>query len=404
VKEAGAVVGRRAEDLVARTKGVARRVRRLGRRVLPAWFAAERPAGPPDPGGAGRRRAERLAEALGVVREIEQREAALPRTAEPQEFLTLDRAVRRPTADPALQSMLPAPLRGHWDPERSTVGAVRARVAADVIVLAKFDLGTEVKLRAAYGGQRRTVAVQPVRPNGTCGITNAVRSHEIVDRYAPGLMPELLGHGELSSGLRYLVERWVDGDPLTTRLRMAEHLPQIIEGLSRVHLGYGVHARRASEIWHTGFREQWQEVRAAGLVAEEAGAHVADLLAADKRLRLSWSHGDLVASNVLGTDDGVVVIDWEHAMERPVMHDAAKLHLFAADKDPLLDLLLDEWGDPKAAEGYTAAEELAVVHARFLSRAPVRMAELAGHRRQGVYARQVARQAALLADTLQRVA
>nr|WP_281497026.1 phosphotransferase [Ornithinimicrobium sp. F0845] len=215
-------------------------------------------------------------------------------------------------------------------------------------------------------------------------------------------MPKLLGHGELGGGLRYLVERWVDGDPLTTRLRMAAHLPQIIEGLSRVHLGYGVHTRRVSEIWHRGFREQWQDVRDAELVPAEQGARVAELIAADKRLRLSWSHGDLVASNVLGTDDGVVIIDWEHAMERPVMHDAAKLHLFAAEKDPLLDLLLEEWGQPEASGGYSAAEELVIVHARFLSRAPVRMAELAGHKREGVYARQVARQADLLSDALER--
>lgn len=348
------------------------------------------------------RQAARAAQALDVVREIESRETSLPSADEPQDFLILDRVVRRADYDESLQTMLPAPLRGDWDPEQDSVGTVRARVDADLLVLAKFDLSEQVKLRAAYGSARRTVAVQPQRRNGSCGITNTLRSHEIVGRYAPGLMPELLGHGQLGDGLRYLLEGWVLGRPLMSSRRMAEKVPYILEGLSQVHEGYGVHTRRASEIWTARFPEQWQAVRDAELVPEQVGAHIAELIAADKRLRMSWSHGDLVASNVIGTDDGVVIIDWEHAGERPVMHDGAKLHQFTADKGPLLDLLLQEWGNEQGADGYTTAEELAVLHARFLSRAPTRMAELAGHKRSGVYARQVRRQAELLGDVLAR--
>lgn len=345
---------------------------------------------------------DRAAEALKVVRQIERREPVLPTAREPREFLVRDRAIRRPGVAPDLHTMLPAPLRGDWEPHLPDLRRLQARVAADVVVRAKFDLGEQVKLRAAYGAARQTLAVQPVRPNGTCGITNAVRAHEVVSRYAPGLIPTMTGHGQLRSGLRYLVEDWIEGDPLANSLRMAEKMSFILEGLSRVHQGYGMHSVRASEIWPRGFGEQWQGVREAGLVPADVGARVAELIAADKPLRVSWSHGDLVASNVLGTDDGVVIIDWEHSGERPVMHDAAKLHLFAADQDALLDMLLAEWGAQHASDGYTPAQELAVVHARFLSRAPVRMAELAGHKRQGVYARQVKRQADRIADVLAR--
>lgn len=344
---------------------------------------------------------DRAAVALEVLRQIERREPALPTAREPREFLVRDRAVRRPGPPDDLRTMLPAPLRGEWDHTQPDLRRVTARVAADVIVRAKFDLGEQVKLRAAYGTQRRTVAVQPVRPNGTCGITNAVRAHEVVNRYAPGLVPVMRGHGEVGPGLRYLVEDWVDGVPVANSQRMAEKMSFILEGLDRVHEGYGVHTTRASEIWPAGFREQWQSVREAELVPVDVGDWVAGLLAADKLLRVSWSHGDLVASNVLGTDDGVVLIDWEHSGERPLMHDAAKLHLFAADKDALLGTLLVEWGGSEDSGGYTPAEELALVHARFLARAPVRMAELAGHKRQGVYARQVKRQVGRLADVLE---
>lgn len=345
---------------------------------------------------------DRAAVALQVVRQIERREPTLPTAREPRDFLVRDRAIRRPDAAEDLHTMLPAPLRGAWEGSHPDLRRLSARVAADVIVRAKFDLGDQVKLRAAYGTVRRTVAVQPVRPNGTCGITNAVRAHEIVSRYAPGLIPTMTGHGELRSGLRYLTEDWIEGVPLGNSKRMAAKMPFILEGLGQVHEGYGLHTARASEVWPRGFGEQWQGVREAGLVSPEVGGWVADLLAADKRVRISWSHGDLVASNVLGTDDGVVLIDWEHSSERPLMHDAAKLHLFAADKDALLDMLLAEWGGQEVAGGYTPAEELAIVHARFLARAPVRMAELAGHKRQGVYARQVERQAGHVADVLAR--
>lgn len=336
-----------------------------------------------------------------MLRELEARESSLPRAKRPGDFLGLDRAILRPEMDVELASMLPDGLQVPWPVEDSRVARLSAQVAADLLVLAKFDLSQEVKFRAAYASVGRTVAVQPVRSDGTCGVTNAVRSHEIVDRYAPGLMPVLRSHGELRSGLRYLVEDWVDGAPLVTALRMAQELPHLVEGLSQIHQGYGVHATRLTERWR-GFGQKWQTVREVGLVPDVMGEQVAALIAADQRLRVSWSHGEFVASNVLGTEEGPVIIDWEHAAERPIMHDAARLHQFTAGKDSLLDLLLAEWGDQVAEGGYTPAEELAVMHARFLISAPSRMAELAGHQRQGIYARQVKRQVALLGDVLER--
>ena len=357
-----------------------------------------RAAAPPAP----RSRAARVAEALDVVRRIEEVEPTLPSTTDAATFHSIDRVVRRALLDPARTTMMPKSLRGTWAEDWGGE-QTRAAIAADVVVLAKFDLGVQVKLRAGYGEARRSLAVQPVGPDGICGVTNSVRAHEIVSRYAPELMPTMLGHGELDNGLRYLVEEWIHGEPLMTSKRLAEHTTWLLEGLGRVHEGYGVTARPVTALWGVGFGAQWQRVREADLVPDHVGAAVAELIAADRRVRMSWAHGDLVASNVMSTPDGPKVIDWEHAGERPVMHDAAKLHLFAADKLRLLPLLLAEWGQHRARDGYTAAEELALVHAKFLVRAPVRMAELAGHRRSGVYARQVTTQARLLEDVLENV-
>lgn len=349
------------------------------------------------------RQADRVDAALTVLAQLEAVEPALPGRANPVELLALDRAIRRPEIAAHLHTMLPEPLRGDWDERQATVHRLSATIAADVVVLAKFDLSEQVKFRAAYGAARASVAVQPDRPNGTSGIVAAVRSHEIVHRYAPGLIPPMLGHGHLGSGQRYLVERWVDGTPLTTSERMAAHLAHILEGMDQIHRGYGIHTARPSALWGR-FAAQWQAVRDVALVPADIGAHIADLIADDRRLRVSWSHGDLVASNIMATGDGVTIIDWEHATERPIMHDAAKLHQFTADKDPVLDLLLAEWGQTTATGGYRPHEELALLHARFLCRAPSRVAELAGHRRQGVYARQVQRQVDLLIQTLDRAA
>jgi hypothetical protein len=339
---------------------------------------------------------------MHVVQRVEALDPQLPKSRLPRSFQTIDRVVRRPHLARFLETMMPSTLREDWAAAGDRVQQVRFPVAADVVVLAKFDLAEQVKLRAGYGAERRTLAVAPVRPNGTCPVTSSVRAHEVVSRYAPSLIPTMLSHGELEEGLRYLVEEWVDGEPLETSLYLAAHTPQLLEGLGRVHEGYGMHGRAISELWGRGFWARWQSVRDAELVPDHVGASVAALISDDRRLRMSWSHGDLVASNVLATADGPKVIDWEHAGERPVMHDAAKLHLFAADKQPLLDLLLAEWGENLAEDGYTAAEELALVHAHFLCGAPARMADLAGHRRRGVYARQVTRQAGLLADVLER--
>lgn len=346
---------------------------------------------------------DRAGEALGVLREIEAREPSLPGADTLRDFLTLDRVIRRPQLDDRLRTMLPAGLQDDAQFTEQDVSTISAPVAADVVVLAKFDLSEQVKLRAAYGDASRTVAVQPDRANGTSGIGSAVLSYEIVARYSRGLAPELLGHGEVSTGQRYLVEDWVEGTPLTTSERMAQMLPQIVEGLHRVHRGYGVRTASVHRAWGRNFGDRWQEVVRAELVSTETGSRVQALIDADRAVRVSWSHGDLVASNVLDAAGTVVIIDWEHSRVRPLVHDAAKLHQFTADKAPLLELLLAEWGKPQAPGGYTVAEELALMHARFLTRAPSRMVELAGHKRLGIYARQVARQAALLDDVLERL-
>jgi thiamine kinase-like enzyme len=50
-------------------------------------------------------------------------------------------------------------------------------------------------------------------------------------------------------------------------------------------------------------------------------------------------HGDLVRSNILITNEHVVLVDWEHARGMPIAFDLAKLVLHARDPEEALTLI-----------------------------------------------------------------
>lgn len=344
---------------------------------------------------------ERAAGALAVLREIERREDVLPSTAVPRTFLVRDRAVVAEGTGDEVSHLVPAPLRGTIRRGASQVAVAAAPVAADVLTLAKFDLAGRVKLRAHYVGEHLSVAAQAPVPGGTDGIGNAVRAHDVVRRHSPGLAPWLVAHGRLPGRMRYLVEEWVAGSPVMTPGGLADVAASVLEGMARVHHGHGVQRAAASEVWGDALAARWRRTVATGVVGPSLGRHVAGLIEADRRVRVSWVHGDLIASNVLrGEDDRIVLIDWEHSRESGIAQDAAKLHLFSGRPEETLELVLDELGRARAPGGYTAAEELALAHAHLLNRYPVRRADLEDHARADIYERQVRRQVHRLAQVL----
>jgi hypothetical protein len=109
-----------------------------------------------------------------------------------------------------------------------------------------------------------------------------------------------------------------------------------------------------------------------------------------------------VASNVLVGPDGLTLLDWEHSQEAPVMHDAAKLHLFCGDPATVLDQVAEVLGTPRRDGCFSGAEELVLVHAQLVGRYPERRARLRGHPRAEVYERQVRRQVERLEQVLDR--
>lgn len=373
---------------VGRTTGwrsVGRRVRRLSPRRLVALQT------PP----------ARHERALAAVEAVEAAEPWLPTAQEPVAMVAGDRIIARSDLPEWARTMLPSPWRHLWDPQDPGLEPITTTSGAQAIVRAKYDLSDGVKLRVAYEEPHVIVGVLPHAPFGSCGVTRTVRAHAVVGRFAPDLIPPLVTFGEVGPAGRYVVERWVDGRPLMTPSRLADALPQVIDGLTRVHDGYGISEMRLSR-WAPRLAKDWASLADSGLVPADLHRQVTALIDRDAALRASWTHGDPVASNVIrAVDESIVLVDWENARHAPVMVDAAKLHVFAADPDATLEQVQRGLGRRTSGRsGYSPAEELALAHARTLAGHPRRVARLVGHAREARETDQAARRVERLAATL----
>lgn len=401
--------------------GRRRAVRRLAGRARAALWgrsgggraATSGAAATAGPGGSGSTATDvvpeddlgRLREAVAMVAEAERLSPVLTAAPAPVGLLASGRVVRRPHLDAHVAHLVPDRVgRGPWSEQDPGVVPVAAPVAADLVVLGKLDLQRRPKLRAVYAGAARTLVVQPSAPSSGSGVARVLGAHEVVGRHAPHLIAPLLDHGALADGTPYLVEGWVAGTPLGGQRALAAAAPHVLAGLAAVHRGHGTTRVRLSEHWGPALAGRWEAAVAAGVVPGHLASWVVDLIERDGLLRRSFIHGDLVASNVLQVPDGVVLVDWEHAQEGVLMNDAAKLHLFAADPQGVLDQVLDVLGDADPAVGaYDPLEELALCHAQLVSLYPARRSRLDGHPRAATYERQVARQVGRLDLLAKRV-
>lgn len=352
---------------------------------------------------------DRVLAALGVVSRIEGIEPVLPVQTEAVPFWVRGHVVRRPNIRPRILKLIPPQHRDGWWADAPDVAVVDAPVAADAVVLGKFDLAAQPKLRAAYADGRLSLAVRPTLPGGTDGIARSAEGMAIVARHVPSLAPALLAHGTLPDGLSYLVEAWSRGKPLVTAVDLADAVDEILHGLAQVQRGHGLSWVHVSEHWGDLLGRRWLETVGTGIVSPELAEWVDGLLATDGALRGSRIHGDLVASNVLKRKSGVVLVDWEYSAEAPIMIDAAKLHLFSARPEETLRAVLEIFGPEHRDSGdpptgaYDPVEELGLAHAQLISRYPQRREALRGHRRAEIYERQIRRQLDRLEQVRERV-
>ncbi len=332
--------------------------------------------------------------ALEMVRQVERRERPLPTRLVRRVFTAHGRALTAASAPESIASLIPEMLS-----EPAGRQHVRAAVAADAVVLAKFGVRGGIKLRAAYAGADLTVAVDG--SGDLARLERILHSHRVVGAVDPTLIPPLVSSGSLPGGACYVVERWVHGRSVTTGSRLTEAAPEVLRRLRAVHLGHGVEQLPLGAWWDEMRQEWWEETVRAELVPP----HVVDAVGAlvghdDRTVATSWCHGDLVASNVIDTDAGHVLIDWERAGVAPVMLDAARLHLFSGDPERTLADIRRQWSWETGPTEVDLTHQLALAHAYQLSAYPLRRAGLATHARAAVYERQARRQVARLAQVL----
>lgn len=392
--------------------GWAARLTRAATRLRPRSTSTTTRVGPGgsdprSPAGAAASEEDRTIAALGLVGGIEAVEQSLPGAPAPATFLVRGRVARRAGAVADHSHLVPRNQRAGWG-KKSDLQTAQVAVAADTVVLAKFDLRGHLKLRAHYRAAGLTLSVQPRDDRGQSGVRQAVRAHAVVDAVAPGLAPPLVAHGRASPATDYLVEHWVDGEPLLTDRALADAMPLLLGELGRLYRGHGIRWARPSTVWTGPMSPAWEAVRGTGLVDGDVWEHVSRLIRDDLPVRTTWVHGDPVASNILRTADGLTLVDWEHSRRTALMVDIAKLHLFTAEPDQVLDAvddILPTGGRRDRAHGPGRAgtfAELVLMHARHLMQYPARQQVLAGHPRARVYERQVRRQVERLVSALGR--
>lgn len=257
---------------------------------------------------------------------------------------------------------------------------VSAPVTADAVVIGKFDRGRQARLRAFYADQELCVRVQAGsrHPGREHGVSRSVRAAQIVGEHRPGLLPAMLDHGTVLGGrTAYLVERVVEGRVPTGAQEVAAAMSTVAAELGAVQRAVGISGERLSDVVNPAFRERWRAVVEDGHVPPKLAARVDRLVERDARLEVSFTHGDLVSSNVLQVEGRIVLIDWEYADIRPIAFDLAKMHVNAGPAGPALEILDSALGEQvgRASGSYSLAEQLTLAHVVVLSRLEARMAK-----------------------------
>lgn len=318
-----------------------------------------------------RRAAGRWRRALVALAVVERHSPSLPHTGRWRRLRVDGPVAHGVPVHPAL----PAGVVPTADREPSVL---TAPVAADAVVIGKFDRGRQVRMRAFYAEDGLSARVQAAsrHPGGQHGVSRSVRAAQVVGAHRPLLIPSMVDHGTVFAGrTAYLVEETVEGRTPGSPEEVAEVMPVVAEELAVVQRATGITAERFSAVVPAAFGERWRGVVTDGHVPPKLAARLDRLIARDDRLEVSFTHGDLVSSNVLRVDGRVVLIDWEYAGVRPIAFDLAKIHVNAGPAGPateLLDAALRGTVGHRPGH-YSLVEQLTLAHVTVLSRLEARM-------------------------------
>lgn len=334
-----------------------------------------------------KKRTGRWRRALAALAVVERRSPALPAAVRWRQLEAVGPVAYGLPPSPALpRGVVPALTD---DPLPIT-----APVAADAVVIGKFDRGRQVRMRAFYAERGLSVRVQAGSRGGgrEHGVGRSVTAAEIVGRHRPRLMPALVDHGTVFRGrTAYLVEEVVEGRKPANPAQVATAMSEVVTELASVQRAVGVSAEPFSAVVSPKFREHWQGVVTDGHVPPKLATRLDRLIDRDALLEVSFTHGDLVTSNVLIVEDRVVLIDWEYADFRPIAFDLAKMHVNAGPPETALQRLevaLDGLVGHGAGH-YSLVEQLTLAHVVVLSRLEARMLKATEARRVEPLKRQV---------------
>lgn len=329
---------------------------------------------------------ERWDIALKRVAAIERRSNVLKSRLLPKKFAYASRSAW--STQEGLE-VLPRDQQHQWPGQ----GQTRARVRADAVLIGKFDVQAEVRLRAFYPQNDRSIRYQAGGKDN--GILRTVNAHDKVRHFAPKLMPTIYDHGTILKGRgAYLIEETVEGET-ATRPQLETIIASLTEQLQQVHEGVGVSDKRASAVLGRHARSRWEAFLDQHSLDPRINERVQQLFNRDNLLEVSLTHGDLVNSNILVEDDRFVLVDWEWSSTKPIAFDMAKIIINVSDLNKFLHEMHTGLGSHLGARQshYTFREQVALALVQTLT----------FYTRQSVKARKANRTAALKRQTTKRV-
>lgn len=249
--------------------------------------------------------------------------------------------------------------------------AVWSRTRARLVRVGKFDVDAVTRLRAFYPERGLALRLQGAGENS--GVHRELTARRTVAEHAPYLAPQLLSHGAFDVGgepVAYLFEELIDARQLRNRKEVGERIGEVAELLTDLHASVGVASEPVERVVRRDLPQLWAEAVVEHDLDPSVGDAVQALFARNERLEVSISHGDLVASNILVTDDDrLVLVDWEFSRTQPIAFDLAKPLLQAADPEAALERLRHAVAPtlPASSASFTLEEQLTIAVARALS-------------------------------------
>ncbi|WP_043055959.1 phosphotransferase [Enteractinococcus helveticum] len=239
-------------------------------------------------------------------------------------------------------------------------GKTRARVRAESLLIGKFDVEEEVRLRAFYPDKGLSVRYQTGGKRN--GITRTVDAHDKVHPYAPELMPTIYDHGTIRNRAgAYLVEDTVVGET-ATRAQLESLIVPLAQRLRKVHQGVGVKEKHLSKIVGGAYRLRWSNFVKAQNIDPTIDDAVQRLIDRNDLLEVSLTHGDLVNSNILVNERDFVLVDWEFAEMKPIAFDMSKMIINVTDLDQAVQDMHSGLGSDIGSQHghYTFREQIAL--------------------------------------------